>query len=164
MVHGNDYWQFLALSFAGPVGVGFTLVAAIIAQIGLQLGDVTTITWLVGAWSIASSVSFAIAGSLSDIFGRRYLIISGNGLTIIGGVRSCCVTLSDFALLLTIWRQLQIVGATGKDTTTVIGGMTLLGFGTGLVFVGYAGIAELLPNKWRYVTESTDLLPSSCYY
>ncbi len=52
---------------------------------------------------------------------------------------------------------MQIVGATGKATTTVIGGMTLLGFGTGLVFVGYAGIAELLPNKWRYVIDSTAL-------
>ncbi len=54
---------------------------------------------------------------------------------------------------------MQIVGATGNATTTVIGGMTLLGFGTGLVFVGYAGIAELLPNKWRYATFA-GVLPS----
>jgi len=95
----NNYWQFLALSFAGPVGIGFSLVTAIIVQIGLQLGDVTTITWLVGAWSIASSVSFAIAGSLSDIFGRRYLIIAGNGVTVIGAVRTGVAILDIFFCL-----------------------------------------------------------------
>lgn len=57
-------------------------------------------------------------------------------------------------LILTSGVEMQIVGATANATTTVIGGMTLLGFGTGLVFVGYAGIAELLPNKWRYATFS----------
>jgi MFS family permease len=31
-------------------------------------------------------VSFSFAGSLSDIFGRRYMIITGNSLTLIGAV------------------------------------------------------------------------------
>jgi MFS family permease len=63
------------------------LVTGIIVQIGTQLGDVESITWFVGGWSIASSVSFSIAGSLSDIFGRRCLIIAGNLIIIVGSVR-----------------------------------------------------------------------------
>ncbi|RDL41434.1 uncharacterized protein BP5553_01413 [Venustampulla echinocandica] len=117
----------LAISFAAPVGIGFTLVAAVIVQIGVQLGDTSSITWFAGAWSIASSVSFSIAGSLSDIFGRRYLIIAGNVVSLVGA----------------------IVGGTAKSAGMIIAAQTLLGFGCGLVFVGYAGIPELLPNKWR---------------
>jgi MFS family permease len=61
-------------------------VTSVIVQIGTALGDLTRITWIVGGWSIASSVSFSIAGSLSDIFGRRYLIIAGNLATLVGAV------------------------------------------------------------------------------
>jgi MFS family permease len=61
-------------------------VTSVLVQIGTALGDIGGITWIVGAWSIASSVSFSIAGSLSDIFGRRYLIIAGNLVTLIGAV------------------------------------------------------------------------------
>ncbi len=76
------------MSFVAPVGIGFTLITGIIVQIGIQVGDTTSIAWFAGGWSIASSVSFSIAGSLSDIFGRRYLIISGNLITLVGAVSS----------------------------------------------------------------------------
>jgi MFS family permease len=64
------------------------LPSAILVQIGTDLGDLTNITWIVGGWSVASSVSFSVAGSVSDIFGRRYTIIVGQILAIIGSV-SC---------------------------------------------------------------------------
>jgi MFS family permease len=62
------------------------LVTGILVPIGTELGDVENIAWIVGGWSIASSVSFSLAGSLSDIFGRRYTIVSGEILAIIGSV------------------------------------------------------------------------------
>jgi MFS family permease len=55
--------------------------------VGTDLGDTANLSWIVGGWSIASSVSFSLAGSLSDIFGRRYTIVSGEILAIIGSVR-----------------------------------------------------------------------------
>ncbi|KIX04491.1 uncharacterized protein Z518_05361 [Rhinocladiella mackenziei CBS 650.93] len=132
---------FLGLSFVAPVSIGFTMTASVIVPIGTALGDVTNITWIVGSWSVASSVFFSLAGSLSDVFGRRWLIIAGNGVNLVGA----------------------IAGATAQSVEAVIGGMTLLGAGCGLIFVAYAGIPELLPNKWRGIglgfTEFCILLP-----
>jgi MFS family permease len=61
-------------------------VSGIIVSIATDLGDVSSVTWIIGGWSIASSVSFSIAGRLSDIFGRRWAMIIGQGFTLIGAV------------------------------------------------------------------------------
>ncbi|KAI1613465.1 putative major facilitator superfamily transporter [Exophiala viscosa] len=117
----------LALAYICPISCGFSLATGILISIGTALGDTTNITWLVGGWSIASSVSFSMAGGLSDVFGRRWTIISGQIFCIIG----------------------SIVAATAKNVSTIIVASTFLGFGCGIIFVSYAGISELLPNKWR---------------
>ena len=122
------------------------MTASVIVPIGTALGDVTNITWIVGSWSIASSVFFSLAGSLSDVFGRRYLIIAGNLVSLVGAVSVISSPGLVFVYFLT---PTQIVGATAQSVGSVIAGMTLLGAGCGLIFVGYAGIPELLPNKWR---------------
>jgi len=41
------------------------------------------------------------------------------------------------------------VAATAHSVEQIIVGSTLLGFGCGIIFVSYAGISEMLPNKWR---------------
>ena len=38
---------------------------------------------------------------------------------------------------------------TANTTLTVAAGSTIIGFGCGIIFVSYAGIQELLPNKYR---------------
>ena len=42
--------------------------------------------WLISGFTIGSCTSFPLAGSLSDIFGRRWIILSGNIVCTIGGV------------------------------------------------------------------------------
>ncbi|KAH7124198.1 hypothetical protein EDB81DRAFT_860973 [Dactylonectria macrodidyma] len=124
----------LALSFIAPISCGYVLVTGILVPIQTELGGRSdSITWLVGGWSVASSVSFSVAGALRDVFGRRWVIMSGQVVTNIG----------------------SIVGATVQTVDTVIAGSILLGFGCGVIFVSYAGISELLPNKWRVESHST---------
>ncbi|KLO81631.1 putative drug facilitator PEP5 [Fusarium fujikuroi] len=124
----------LALGFVGPISCGFALVTGILTTIQTDLGDThNKITWLVGGWSVASSVSFSIAGGLSDIFGRRWTILSGELICIIGSA----------------------VAATAKTVETIILASTFLGFGCGMIYVSYAGISELLPNKWRGIGLAT---------
>ncbi|KAK5382343.1 hypothetical protein LTR20_006024 [Exophiala xenobiotica] len=117
----------LSFSYVCPISCGFVLITGILVPVGTDLGDVDNISWIVGGWSIASSVSFSIAGSLSDIFGRRYTIVSGEVLAIIGSIVAC----------------------TAHSTLTLVAGSTVIGFGCGIIFVSYAGIQELAPNKWR---------------
>jgi predicted MFS family arabinose efflux permease len=44
-----------------------------------------------------------------------------------------------------------IVTAVAQNVPTLIAGETLIGMATGIIFVAYAGVPEMLPNKWRAV-------------
>lgn len=90
--------QFMGLSYVAAISCGLVLVTGILAQIGTALGDTENIVWIPGGWSIASAVSFSIAGGFSDIFGRRYVLISGQVITLIGAVS--LLLLSNNRLLL----------------------------------------------------------------
>lgn len=118
---------FMGLSYVAAISCGLLLVTGILSHIGQTLGDMENIVWIPGGWSVASAVSFAIAGGFSDIFGRRYVLITGQVVTLIGA----------------------IVGATADKVTIVAAGTTIIGFGAGIIFVSYPGIIELLPNKYR---------------
>jgi len=78
---------FLGLTFEAAIGFSFSCVVAIIVPIALDLqGSVLNISWIPSGWAVASSVSFAIAGQFSDIFGRRYVILFGQLLVVLGMV------------------------------------------------------------------------------
>ena len=63
------------------------VVSGVLVSIGQSLGGSTSnIQWVTSAYTIASALSFTIAGSLSDIFGRRYVIIAGEIISILGAV------------------------------------------------------------------------------
>ncbi len=76
----------MGLSVVAPISCGFIVAVSILYDIGTDLGDLTHLGWVVSGWSIASSVSFSLAGSLSDIFGRRYVILLGEFISLIGAV------------------------------------------------------------------------------
>ena len=78
--------KFLGLSTVAPITIGVLVVPSILVNIGEALGDTTDVSWIPGGWAISSSVSFCVAGRLSDIFGRRYIIMLGQFLAIIGAV------------------------------------------------------------------------------
>ncbi|KAJ9643789.1 hypothetical protein H2204_001934 [Knufia peltigerae] len=42
-----------------------------------------------------------------------------------------------------------IIACTAQSTLTLVAASTVIGFGCGIIFVSYAGIQELVPNKWR---------------
>ena len=119
---------FLGLAFLPAVGFTQLGASAIIVNISLDLqGNTDNMTWIVNSWAITISASYAIGGYLSDIYGRRRIILVGQTLSIIG----------------------QIVCASAFSINQVFGGSSISGFGAGLIFVGYAGINEILPNKYR---------------
>jgi MFS family permease len=76
----------MGMSYVAAISCGLVLVTGILAQIGIALDDIENIVWIPGGWSVASAVSFSIAGGFSDIFGRRYVLITGQVITLVGAV------------------------------------------------------------------------------
>ena len=70
-----------------------------------------------------------ICGANSDLFGRRYFIVSGHIFVFVGA----------------------IVGGTSHSITQTIVAHVLLGFGSGNCQLSAFAIPELLPNRWRHI-------------
>lgn len=119
----------MAASFGPAVPLPFTSLAAIVVQVADHLGNDVDYAWIVGAWSLASACSFSVGGPLSDVFGRRNLVLAGQITVLIG----------------------SIVGATAQSVASLVAAETVIGAGAGFIFVSYSGAAEMLPNKWRSV-------------
>ncbi|KAH8799843.1 putative efflux pump antibiotic resistance protein [Xylogone sp. PMI_703] len=119
---------FLGASLVAPVALGLLLVSPILETIVDDVsGNKASIGWIPSSWSIASGVAFSLAGEFSDIWGRKSVLLGGQVLTIIGG----------------------IVGGTAQTINAVIVAQTLIGFGAGMIFICFAAIPEILPNKYR---------------
>lgn len=143
------------MSIVAPIACGFIMASSIVFGIATALGDTTTVGWVISGWSIASSVSFSLAGSMSDIFGRRNVMLSGQFISLIGSVSRSFLNIDSpfspcLCSLLTQMCSFKIVAATASNMSALIAGSTLLGFSCGLVLVAYAAIPELCPNKYRY--------------
>lgn len=108
---------FLGTSFSGPIVFGFLFVNPILVQLAQKIGGEDISFWIPSGWGVAAAVGFSIAGRLSDIFGRRPVILFGQLLTIIGG----------------------IVAATANTMNQLIAGEVILGASIGTVSVAYAG-------------------------
>ena len=111
---------FLGTSFTGPIIFGFILVTPILVQLSEKIGGETIDFWIPSGWGAAAAVGFTIAGRLSDIFGRRNVILFGQFLTVIGGIIAC----------------------TANTMNQLIAGEVILGASIGTVSVAYAGECE----------------------
>jgi len=108
---------FLGTSFTGPIIFGFILVTPILVQLSQEIGGSTIDFWIPSGWGAAAAVGFSIAGRLSDIFGRRIVILVGQALTVVGGIVAC----------------------TANTMEQLIAGEVILGASIGTVSVAYAG-------------------------
>lgn len=70
-----------------------------------------------------------ICGANSDLFGRRWFILTGNIFVFVG----------------------NIIGATSHHMAQTIVAHVVIGFGAGNCQLAAFAIPELLPNKWRHL-------------
>lgn len=93
-----------------------------------DVGGVDRWTWYVLGNLFALGATCPFVGSLSDLFGRRYVAIAGAGFLIVG----------------------NIVSATAHDMNIFIAGMVLMGVGAGInELTSLAVTSELAPTKKR---------------
>lgn len=60
----------IGFGFMSATG-GYALIAPILADINADIGPSTNITWVALSYLLCQSVTFAVIGRLTDIFGRR---------------------------------------------------------------------------------------------
>jgi EmrB/QacA subfamily drug resistance transporter len=87
-----------------------TIVATALPTIGRQFGDVSSLSWIITAYLLASTAVAPVFGTLSDIYGRRATIITSMSLFIAGSI--LCAVAPNMTVLI-IARGLQGLGGGG---------------------------------------------------
>lgn len=92
----------------GLVAIDSTIVATAVPSIVRDVGGFESFPWLFSAYLLAQAVSVPIYGKLSDMVGRKPIILAGIGLFLLGSVL-CGIAWSMPALI--AFRALQGLGA-----------------------------------------------------
>src|SRR5437763_1442451 len=90
--------------------VNQTIVATALPTIGRELGDFHNLSWVIIAYLLSSTVVAPLYGKLSDIHGRRAMMLAALGLFIAGS--AACAAASDMTMLIA-GRTLQGIGGGG---------------------------------------------------
>jgi EmrB/QacA subfamily drug resistance transporter len=87
-----------------------TIVATALPTIGRDFNDFENLPWVVTAFLLTSTAVAPLYGKLSDIYGRRTMLLTGLGLFTAGSVMCA---LAPNMLLLTLGRAVQGIGGGG---------------------------------------------------
>jgi MFS family permease len=87
-----------------------TIVATALPTIGRQFQDVSSLSWVITAYLLASTAVAPVFGTLSDIYGRRATIITAMSLFISGSI--LCAVAPNMPVLI-LARGLQGLGGGG---------------------------------------------------
>ncbi len=107
-------WALMAGMFLASIES--TIVATAVPTIVGDLGGLSLVTWMFTAYMLATSVSSALWGKISDVYGRREAYLSAIALFVVG---SLLAGGAQNMLQLVICRAIQGIGG---------GGLTALGF------------------------------------
>jgi EmrB/QacA subfamily drug resistance transporter len=92
-----------------------TIVATALPTMGRAFNDVENLSWVVTAYLLTATASTPLYGKLSDIYGRRMIMLAGIAIFIAGSV-ACALAPSMTALIL--GRALQGLGGGGLMSMT----------------------------------------------
>jgi len=87
-----------------------TIVATALPTIGRQFQDVSNLSWVITAYLLASTAVAPVFGTLSDIYGRRAMIITALSLFVAGSI--LCALAPNMPVLI-LARGLQGLGGGG---------------------------------------------------
>src|SRR3954465_9729620 len=98
------------------IAVDSTIIATAVPSIVKDIGGFTEFPWLFSIYLLAQAVSVPIYGKLSDLFGRKPVILWGIGLFLIGSIM--CGLAWSMPLLIA-FRVVQGLGAGAIMPTTI---------------------------------------------
>jgi len=89
------------------VALDQTIIATALGKIVEEFNAFDSLSWVVTAYLITTTITVPIAGKLSDLFGRRKILLIGVAIFIIGSLLS---GLSGSITELIAWRAVQGIG------------------------------------------------------
>jgi len=89
------------------VALDQTIIATALGKIVEEFNAFDSLSWIVTAYLITTTITVPIAGKLSDIFGRRNILLIGVGIFVLGSLLS---GMSGNVTELIAWRALQGIG------------------------------------------------------
>src|SRR4051812_22147865 len=106
----------------GLIAVDSTIIATAVPSIVEDIGGFAEFPWLFSIYLLAQAVSVPVYGKLSDLFGRKPVILFGIGLFLVGSVM--CGLAWTMPMLI-VFRVVQGLGAgaTTPTTITIVGDM-----------------------------------------
>ena len=107
--------------------LGWVLPANTLALINADLGGSPNINWVATVWTLGSCIGFLLVGRLSDIFGRKWMVMGTAVLSLIGCIIGSCAQSVDMLIGANLLNGLAAAGQ--------------LSFGITM--------GELVPNKHR---------------
>src|SRR5262245_8750838 len=87
-----------------------TIVATAMPTIGRQYDDFENLSWIVTAYLLTSTAVAPLYGKLSDIYGRRAMMLAGIGIFVLGSL--VCAVAPNMVVLV-LGRGLQGLGCGG---------------------------------------------------
>lgn len=138
-----------------------TVVTTLLTVIASELDAVENIGWIATAYLLSCSAFQPLFGKLSDIFGRKVLLLICCGFFAVG----CCICVTDSLFWLVVGRFVTGIGGSGLTTLGTITmsdliplrergvyqGMGNIFFGIGSASGGIIGGAIADTLGWRYV-------------
>ncbi|EXJ66149.1 uncharacterized protein A1O5_10765 [Cladophialophora psammophila CBS 110553] len=86
-VSGRFLGSYVAVILASNAGIGgFSLAAPVLSAVNNELGPSPNISWIGLSWLLCQGIGALIVGRLSDIFGRRWMFITGSIIGLIGSI------------------------------------------------------------------------------
>jgi EmrB/QacA subfamily drug resistance transporter len=104
----------------GLAAIDSTIVATAVPQIVADLGSFSLFPWIFSIYLLTQAVTVPIYGRLSDVFGRKPVLLFGVAGFLIGSVL-CAVAWSMVSLIIFRGVQGLAAGAILPTTTTIVG-------------------------------------------
>ena len=90
------------------VALDQTIISTALGKIVEEFNAYDSLSWIVTAYLLTTTITVPIAGKLSDIFGRRNVLLTGVGIFVVGSLFG---GMSPNVVDLILWRAFQGIGA-----------------------------------------------------
>jgi EmrB/QacA subfamily drug resistance transporter len=90
------------------VALDQTIISTALGKIVEEFNAYDSLSWIVTAYLLTTTITVPIAGKLSDIFGRRNVLLVGVGIFVLGSLMG---GMSPNVVDLVLWRAFQGIGA-----------------------------------------------------